>query len=236
MDFRSRQSAPSGKRIPGLDPAPVLHSPALDNEAWLRSAFLTRSPGIDVSADRETALARLAPHHARLREVLGFSRTLITAEQVHGNTVALVTGAAPASHPGADALITNVPSVCLGIYVADCAAIFLADPVHRAIGLVHSGKNGTASEILPTAIAAMRATFGTVPSDLVVEISPCIRPPRYETDFAADLRAQATACGVAHLHDSGVCTGSDLKQFYSYRIESGRTGRMLALLEILKQR
>ena len=29
---------------------------------------------------------------------------------------------------------------------------------------------------------------------------------------------------------SGVCTGENVKEFYSYRVERGKTGRMLALL------
>jgi copper oxidase (laccase) domain-containing protein len=33
-----------------------------------------------------------------------------------------------------------------------------------------------------------------------------------------------------HLADAGVCTSGDLRRYYSYRMEKGRTGRMLALL------
>ena len=36
--------------------------------------------------------------------------------------------------------------------------------------------------------------------------------------------------GVRRIHDDGECTACDLEQFYSYRMEKGRTGRMLALL------
>jgi copper oxidase (laccase) domain-containing protein len=32
------------------------------------------------------------------------------------------------------------------------------------------------------------------------------------------------------VHDNGECTSSDLQRFYSYRMEKGRTGRMLALM------
>lgn len=78
----------------------------------------------------------------------------------------------------------------------------------------------------------MSSHFGSDPADILVQLSPCIRPPAYETDFAADIKQQAVECGIrpGNLHDTGTCTSSDLTRFYSYRIEKGRTGRMLALI------
>jgi copper oxidase (laccase) domain-containing protein len=65
---------------------------------------------------------------------------------------------------------------------------------------------------------------------MVVQLSPCIRPPHYEVDFAAQIIKQCRDRGVQQIHDSGKCTASDLASYYSYRMEKGRTGRMLALL------
>ena len=61
---------------------------------------------------------------------------------------------------------------------------------------------------------------------------PCIRPPDYETDFAAQIREQCAECGVPQeaVVDSEVSTASDLERYYSYRVEKGKTGRMLAML------
>ena len=86
--------------------------------------------------------------------------------------------------------------------------------------------------ITGTAIRAMREHFGTRPENLVVQLSPCIRPPAYEVDFAAAIRCQAREAGLRaeNIHDDGICTSSDPRRFYSYRIEKGRTGRMFALL------
>jgi hypothetical protein len=72
--------------------------------------------------------------------------------------------------------------------------------------------------------------FGSDPADFVVHLSPCIRPPHYEVDFAAEIVQQCRALGVSEIHDSGVCTAGDLDRYYSYRAEKGKTGRMLALL------
>lgn len=129
-----------------------------------------------------------------------------------------------------DGLITNEPDVCLGIHVADCCAVFLLDPVRLAIGLVHSGKKGTELGIVGRAIDLMGTRFGSIPEDLVVQLSPCIRPPHYEVNFAADIIATCRDRGVASVYDTGKCTACDLDRYYSYRAEKGKTGRMLALL------
>jgi hypothetical protein len=108
----------------------------------------------------------------------------------------------------------------------------LVDPAHHAIGLVHSGKKGTGLGIVPKAIEAMAAHFGSRASDLVVQLSPCIRPPHYEVDFAANIVRQCQERGVTAVHDCAVCTACDLNRYYSYRAEKGRTGRMLAFLAL----
>ena len=132
---------------------------------------------------------------------------------------------------GVDGLITTNRGVLLGIYVADCCAVYLADRRGRAVGLVHSGKKGSEARIAVRAIA-MLGDLGIHPSDLIVQLSPCIRPPAYEVDFAAQIRRDCRDAGVpgGQIHDSGECTSRDLERYYSYRVERGQTGRMLALL------
>lgn len=203
----------------------------LDSLASVRAAFIPRIPGVDVSTDRETALARLAGTHAAHLRELGFCpHHLATAEQVHGSVVACAE--APGEHAGADALVTSERGLVLGIYVADCAAVYLADRSGRAVGLVHSGRAGTALGITGRAIALMHERFGVEPQDLVVHISPCIRPPIYEIDFASDIAAQAREAGAGEVRDEGICTGRDVGQYYSYRVERGLTGRMLAVVAL----
>ena len=68
----------------------------------------------------------------------------------------------------------------LGIYVADCCAVYLADPVRRVIALLHSGRKGSELGITTAVVARMRADFGCNPADITVQLSPCIRPPQYE--------------------------------------------------------
>lgn len=204
----------------------------LDGVAGVRAAFLPRINGVDVETDRETALARLAPTHRAGLAAAGFDPArLATAEQVHGDGVAVAADAVV--HRGVDGLVTNERGLVLGIYVADCAAVYLADRRGQAAGLVHSGRAGTARNITGCAITLMRDEFGINPADLIVHLSPCIRPPLYETDFAAEIVAQARSAGAATIIDDGICTGRSVEHYYSYRVERGRTGRMLAALALV---
>ena len=200
-----------------------------------RYGFVCRVPGIDGSDDKAEVLANLDSVHHEIRRQLGLGAyTLATARQVHGHEVATID--LPLKNArcfeGCDALITNQSNVCLGIYVADCCAVYLVDRRKRAVGLAHSGKKGTELRIVENAIRALRDKFFVQPTDLVVQLSPCIRPPHYEVDFAAEIVRQCRLAGVQEIHDSGLCTACDLNRYYSYRAEKGKTGRMLALIAL----
>lgn len=198
-----------------------------------RADFIERIPGVVTTTDKSETLANLEPHHEKAAKALGFDRTY-HAEQVHGSEVAVITPDSPRFTPGVDALLTSHP-LLLGIHVADCGALYLLDQVTGAIGLLHSGKKGTELNITAKTIEAMKENFGTDPAHLVAVLAPCIRPPHYEIDFASTIREQALESGVLpeNYHDCGLCTASDLNRFYSYRLEKGNTGRLLALFGIL---
>lgn len=176
-------------------------------------------------------------HEAAVTEFAGSTANWWRAEQIHGIEVAIVPGTATTLAPdglpmvpGVDGLITAEPGVVLAIYVADCGPIWLADRETGAIGLLHSGKKGTEGNILGNALEMMRLKFGTKPENVTVVLGPCIRPPQYDVDFAAQIGRQAKEAGVADFNDLGENTGTDLTANYSYRVEQGITGRMMALI------
>lgn len=214
--------------------APFSFLSALNALPSVKAEFVTRVPGVEVDTDREATCTRLEPAHRDFVQRLGFSwDQLHRAEQIHGADVAIVGKNDPAQvWKGVDGLITSDPEVLLGIYVADCGAVYIADPVKGVLALLHSGKKGTEGNITGNAIAMMTEKFGSNPADLHVALAPCIRPPAYEVDFASQIREQTLAAGVpaSQFTDSGICTSSDLETYYSYRVEKGNTGRMLALL------
>lgn len=212
---------------------PWMTFPALSALPGFAHRFTLRHPEIDVDEERAVVVSRLWDWHRAQAEEMGFTSTaLCIAEQVHGREVSVLTAPTSEIIPGTDGMISNVPGLVIGIYVADCCAVYLADPRSGAFGIVHSGKKGSEMGITTEAIQKMQNHFGTRPEDLCVQLSPCIRPPAYEIDFAAQIRQQALDAGVpaAQIHDTGLCTSLDLRRFYSYRMEKGRTGRMLALL------
>ena len=200
----------------------------------VRANFVTRISGVAVDTDREATCARLESAHKLEVERMGFSWDQFhRAEQVHGAEIAVVGKNDPARvWSGVDGLVTADPGVLLGIYVADCGAVYIVDPVKHVVALLHSGKKGTEGNITGKAIALMVKKFGSNPEDLHVALAPCIRPPAYEVDFVLRIRKQVIDAGVpeSQFIDSGVCTSSDLETYYSYRVEKGSTGRMLALL------
>jgi copper oxidase (laccase) domain-containing protein len=207
--------------------------PALSALPGVVHAFTIRVPGLDVRVDREEALRRLDAVHAEIRRELGLApRVFVTARQVHGKGVAVVDSSTRECVPEADGLITADPGVCLGIYVADCCAVYLVDPRRRVAALLHAGRKGAELGIAPAAVERMQAEFGSDPADLIAQLSPCIRPPHFETDFAALIVSQLQQAGVRDIHDCGISTASHPERYYSYRQEMGRTGRMLALLAL----
>jgi len=212
---------------------PFEQFPALSTVEICRHVFTRRIPGIDVSNDKAEVLKRLDSAHREIRKALGLGDwPLITAQQIHGNKIAVVDTPLKTDKEfsGCDGIITNQRGVALGVYVADCCAVYIVDPKTPAIGLAHSGRKGTEFGVVTNAITQMIERFGSNPAEMIVQLSPCIRPPHYEVDFAAEIVRQCRAIGVKEIHDSGVCTACDLGRYYSYRAEKGKTGRMLALL------
>jgi copper oxidase (laccase) domain-containing protein len=226
---------------------PFEQFPALNAIGICRHVFTQRIRGVDVSSDKTEVLERLEAAHLEIRNTVGLDHwPLFTCKQVHGNNIAVIDEVGPAlpanrgrrtaaslpghEFPACDGIITNCPGVALGIYVADCCAVYIVDPKTRAIGLVHSGRKGTQLGVVTNAVQQMINRFGSDPAEIIVQLSPCIRPPHYEIDFAADIVRQCRALGVHQIHDSGICTACDLERYYSYRAEKGKTGRMLAVL------
>ena len=196
--------------------------------------FITRVPGVESTTDRAAVIAALTPTHEQVLSEGGIApKMLRRAQQVHGNKVALV-GDIGCSFPveGVDALYCGGKAdCCLGIYVADCAAVWIYDTATGCRGLAHSGKLGTQQNIVGELLRSMRKTLGVQPENCVAVISPCIRPPHYEVDIPTAIRQQLENAGLSpdNIIDSGLDTADDLQTFYSYRIEKGKTGRMLAL-------
>lgn len=200
----------------------------------LAHGFVLRNNNVPVNCNKNEALDRLKPYHENMIYSLGFTPDdLCVTEQIHGDLVANVTKSRGFNDviPGADGLITFEKGVLLGVFVADCCAVLIADRRGRGVSIVHSGKVGSELGIIKKAIRKFNDQ-GIISSDLIVQLSPCIRPPAYEIDFANTIIQDSLSLGVPEqsIFDANECTSLDLEKFYSYRIEKGFTGRMLGLI------
>ena len=76
---------------------------------------------------------------------------LLTVNQVHGTDLLLIDAPNPDfTHflkLECDGIITNQPSVMIGVTVADCVPLLLLDPVRKVAAALHAGWKGTSKEI-----------------------------------------------------------------------------------------
>lgn len=81
---------------------------------------------------------------------------------------------------GFDAVMTDVPGICVGVSTADCIPVLIYDAAHHAVCAVHAGWRGTVQRIVVKAIERMRAVYGTQPSELTAAIGPGISIDHFE--------------------------------------------------------
>jgi polyphenol oxidase len=130
--------------------------------------------------------AHVQRNRARLGRALGVALDdLVALRQVHGERVIVLTEACEPrlvrGTPG-DALITDRPHLPLGVITADCFPVVLVAPRLPAVGIVHSGRKGTAAQVICIALECMRQEFQLQPADLFAAIGPGIGGCCYEVD------------------------------------------------------
>ncbi|MCW2889165.1 MAG: hypothetical protein JWL58_6027 [Streptosporangiaceae bacterium] len=183
---------------------------------------------------------------------------MVWMRQVHGAEVAYVDGpftqeTAVAAPPGVDAVLTTEPGLALGVLVADCAPVLLADPGAKIIGAAHSGRPGTLAGVVPALVERMRE-HGADPARMVAVIGPAVcgdcyevpaamrdevaavAPEAYATtrdgtpglDIRRGVTAQLSAAGVDDIRLDTRCT-METSDLFSFR-RDGRTGRFAGFI------
>jgi len=123
---------------------------------------------------------------------------LVRLQQVHGAEVVVRRAGAPAAssaRPEADVVVSNDPSLALGIQTADCVPLLIADRVSGAIAAAHAGWRGLAAGVPGVTIAALTREFGSAPQDVIAAVGPSIGAARYEV--GEDVRARFVAAGAS---------------------------------------
>jgi YfiH family protein len=230
-------------------------SPKLDALPGLRHAFFTRDGGVSegIYAGLNGGLgshddpAHVAENRRRMAAEIGVDAAhFLTVHQVHSPDVAVATAPWDTdTRPRADAMVTRVEGLALGVTTADCGPVLFADPDARVIGAAHAGWKGALTGVLEATIHAMEK-LGADRSRIQVAIGPLIRQPSYEVgaefverfvredgenslffipsandghamfDLAGYIRMRLTRAAVGDIDDTGIDTYPDEKLF-SYR-------------------
>ena len=179
----------------------VLRSEVL-SQAGLRHGFTTNAAGDFAWPVLQTAEGQA--HLRALGDQVGFDpELLVTAEQVHGSTVAVVhlcENCGPGSRvPHTDGLITEEPWPLL-MATADCFPVVVYEPGEQMVAIVHCGWRGTVAGILPRAVARLIRETGGKASEIRAGIGPGICGRCYEV---GDDVVQAACTAGLESHVSG---------------------------------
>ena len=141
---------------------------------------------------------------------------VVNSRQVHKTDIAVVDERMMELPPDAraelngdiDGLVTNAPGTTLACYSADCCIVTLADPAHKAVGIVHAGWRGTVGKIAAHALTLMAENYGTDPADVVCSLSPSICKECFEVgedvvQAARDAFDDSSWGAVFTPHDNG---------------------------------
>jgi YfiH family protein len=107
---------------------------------------------------------------------------LATAWQVHGDNIRFVRehGETGDADERADALVSNLDDILVGVKTADCVPILLGDRVTGAYAAVHAGWRGTAQSIVKKAVITLKDEFSSGTKDLICAIGPSAGCELYE--------------------------------------------------------
>jgi YfiH family protein len=132
--------------------------------------------GLGSSDDRDTVLANRAQVARHLGAREGF---IATPHQTHSSDVLVVREPWEGVRPVADAVVTDVPGLTLGILTADCGPVLFADREAGVVGAAHAGWKGATGGILENTLEAMER-LGARRNAITASLGPTISQRNYE--------------------------------------------------------
>ena len=170
--------------------------PILDQTGIVKHGFSTRIGGVSegylgsmnlsfTRGDKEEAVRE---NYMRMAKALRVDAdSFVFSQQTHTTNVRAVSFQdkgrgllTPLTYQDVDGLITNVPGLTLTTFYADCVPLYFVDPVHKAIGLSHSGWRGTVGRMGAVTLQRMQEEYGTDPANVIAAIGPSICQDCYE--------------------------------------------------------
>lgn len=233
----------------------MLSSPLLSAIPGLRHAFFTRDGGVSdgVYASLNGGLgsnddpANIRENRRRMADAVGVATDrFLNVHQIHSPDAIVATAPWESPlRPKADAIVTRIDGLAIGVTTADCGPILFVDPNARVIGAAHAGWKGALTGIVESTIEAME-NLGAERGGIVAAIGPLIRQASYEVggefverfieadadnavffipssrdghamfDLAGFIRMRLENAGVLMIDDLGIDTYSD-ERCFSYR-------------------
>jgi YfiH family protein len=230
--------------------APTLASPGI------RHAFFTREGGVSEGIYQSLnggigsrdAPDKVRENRARMAAALGVAPThLVSCYQIHSpNVIVAATPWTRENAPRADAIVTRVPGLAIGVSTADCGPILFADVEAGVVGSAHAGWKGALTGVLEATIAAMEK-LGAHRARIHAALGPLIRQPNYEVgaefverfkaadaanekffapsskaghamfDLPGYITSRLKCAEIKSVEDLGLCTYADPARFFSYR-------------------
>jgi YfiH family protein len=234
----------------------MLQAAALTKLNGIRHAFFTRSGGVSQGVyatlnggiGSKDAPENVTENRTRMAKALGVQPgCFVSAYQIHSPHV--VTVETPWLHdqrPKADAMVTKIPGIALGISTADCGPVLFADAQAGVIGAAHAGWRGALSGVLEATVAAMEE-LGADRKRTTAALGPMIRQSNYEVgpefvarfldanesdaaffapserkdhamfDLAGYAAMRLARAGIGTIEDLELCTYAEPERFFSYR-------------------
>jgi len=109
--------------------------------------------------------------------------SLITLNQKHTNHVVHFKNENSVENKlNADAIVSEVKNIGIGILTADCAPILFYDPKKKIIGCAHSGWKGALNGIIKNTIKKFNE-LNSKNNDIIAVVGPCINKKNYEVEI-----------------------------------------------------
>jgi len=210
----------------------MLGSSLLAAVPGLRHAFFTCEGGVSegVYASLNGGLGsnddktKVMENRRRMAEQLGVTPDcFLNVHQIHSPDALVATGPWNGEpRAKADALVTRMEGLAIGVTTADCGPILLVDPAARVIGAAHAGWKGALTGIVESTVEAMEK-LGAIRGGIVAAIGPLIRQPSYEVGPEFVERFLDADAEYAHFFLPGGRNGHsmfDLAGFIRLRLEN----------------
>ena len=175
---------------------PYFSFPILEDTGLVKQGFSTKMGGVsegkyatmNFTYTRGDNPEHVTENYRRMAKALSVDvEKMVLSYQTHTTNVRLVTEADAGKgifkereYTDVDGLITNVPGITLVTFYADCVPLYFLDPVHKAIGLSHSGWRGTVNRMGEETIKKMGEEFHSRAEDIIACIGPSICKNCYE--------------------------------------------------------